>query len=101
MIYIRTDVNNKIEVVHYQPFDDKNGYGLSEDELKQTGFLIENIPDPEQKENQTPIAYYTKEKGVWYEYEDIPNAYKYGVPENVYDEILADYTLSLMERGLA
>ena len=44
MIYIETK-NEIIVYEHYMPFDPKYGLGKSEEELKETGYLVESIPE--------------------------------------------------------
>ena len=44
MIYIETK-NEIIVYEHYMPFDPKYGLGKSEEELKQTGYLVDSIPE--------------------------------------------------------
>lgn len=63
----------KVTFTHYMPFDQKHGLGKSEQELRQTGALVGNIPEPEQIEGKIPVLYYNADtNSVYYEYEDKP-----------------------------
>lgn len=44
MIYIRTE-NEKITFTHYMPFDPVYGMGKTREELLETGYLVEEIPE--------------------------------------------------------
>jgi hypothetical protein len=70
MIYIEVDENETVKYIHYMPLDDSYGLGKSEEELKETGYLVDEIPEPQIKEGFISIAKYNKkENKVWYEYE--------------------------------
>jgi polyhydroxyalkanoate synthesis regulator phasin len=60
---------------HFQPFDEKYGYGKTKEELLKTGALIDEIPDVENKQGKESLLKYNKETNtVYYEYEDIPKS---------------------------
>lgn len=61
----------KVQLIHYMPFDAKQGFGKTEEELLQFGFLLDEIPEPEVVEGKIAEAHYTPERGFWYEYVDI------------------------------
>ena len=44
MNYIET-TNGKVTFTHYLPFDPVYGLGKTEEELKKTGYLVEEIPE--------------------------------------------------------
>lgn len=69
-IYI--EVNNEtVTKVHYMPFHEKHGMGKTEQELLQTGLLVESIPTPDTSdETKNPILMFDGES-FYYEYEDI------------------------------
>lgn len=70
MIYIEIDENETVKYIHYMPLDESYGIGKSEEELKETGYLVEEIPEPPIKEGFISIAKYSrKDNKVWYEYE--------------------------------
>ena len=71
--FIRTE-GTKITFTHFMPFDEQYGMGKTEEELLKEGYLIDEIPDPEQKEGKTAEAHYTPERGYYYEYIDTPPA---------------------------
>lgn len=60
-----------VAYIHYMPFDEKNGLGKTEEELLTTGFLVEDIADPELIDGKYPIQHYSLERGFWFEYKDI------------------------------
>ncbi|MFO7153926.1 MAG: hypothetical protein DIU64_003055 [Caldicoprobacter oshimai] len=63
----------RVGFIHYMPFHPKYGLGKTEEELKQTGVLIDSIPEPEVREDKIPVLYYNPNtNSVYYEYEDSP-----------------------------
>lgn len=66
MIFIRTE-DNKIVYTHYIPFDETYGLGKTEDELKQDGYLVDNIPsyEGEVPEGKFPEVRYDGESFSW------------------------------------
>lgn len=63
---------NKVMLIHNMPFDPVYGLGKTEAELMQMGALVDDVPDPEHRPGKTAMAYYTPEKGFYYEYVDAP-----------------------------
>lgn len=53
---------NKITLIHYQPFDKKNGLGKTEEELLQEGILVNEIPQPEKREGYYASAFWDNDK---------------------------------------
>jgi hypothetical protein len=73
MIYVEVEYDGSIKFVHYKPFDEKDGLGKTEAELKQTGYLVESIPEPEMIEGKVPILKFDKvNEEFYYEYVDRP-----------------------------
>ena len=77
MIFVGTFIQDekglRIGFVHYRPFDEKVGMNLPEETLRQMGALVDEIPEPEQREGKIPVMYYNPETNiVYYEYEDKP-----------------------------
>lgn len=66
MIFIRTE-DNKIVYTHYIPFDETYGLGKTEDELKQDGYLVDDIPsyEGEVPEGKIPEVRYDGESFSW------------------------------------
>lgn len=108
MIYLETDSQRKVVSTYFMPFDENYGLGKTESELEITGFLVEEIPTPESIEGKYSNVFYTKEKGFWFEYVDIPKT-----PEQIQAEKIAnienqtaeymvdlDFRLSNIELGL-
>ena len=62
----------RVQLIHYMPFDANDGLGKTEQELLQTGYLLDDIPEPEKIEGKTPEAHYTTETGFYYEYIENP-----------------------------
>lgn len=73
MKYIEINDENRVIFIHYQPFDPINGLGKSEDELKESGYLVEDILEEEPIEGKLQSLYYdpSTEK-MWIEYYDAP-----------------------------
>jgi hypothetical protein len=90
------------------PFDDINGLGKTEEELLQIGYLVDEVPEPEQIEGKSSMMFYTPERGFWFEYIDIPKtpeqlqAEKIDQLENQTAEYMVDldFRLSNIELGL-
>lgn len=68
--FITTDENNRVQLTHYMPFDPVDGLNMTEEQLLQRGYLLDEIPEPEQREGKMPEAYYKPEIGFYYEYVD-------------------------------
>ena len=71
--FIQDEKGLRIGFVHYRPFDEKVGMNLFEETLRQMGALVDEIPEPEQREGKIPVMYYDPENNkIYYEYEDKP-----------------------------
>lgn len=46
-----------VTYIHYMPFDEKNGLGKTEEELLTTGFLVEDVAEPEFIDGKKSIHY--------------------------------------------
>lgn len=66
MIYIQTK-NEIITYTHYMPFDPKFGLGKTQEELLQTGYLVESIPEysGEIPEGKMPELHYDGATFSW------------------------------------
>lgn len=82
----------RVQLIHYMPFDEKEGLKMTEEELMQIGYLLDEIPEPEPVEGKIPEPHYTPEKGFWYEYVD--------APKTEYDDGYDQAVLDMMERGV-
>lgn len=94
MVYIETDNENKVVYQHFFPEE------LS-DEDKQDGFLIESVPELTQKNGYMAILNYTKERGFWTSYEDMPKSNENAM-QNRIDELeksVMELTLKLNKVG--
>lgn len=78
-----TTEETRVVLTHYMPFDSVNGMGKTEVELSQMGYLVDNIPEPEQIEGKIPEAHYSPEKGFWYEYIDQPQSQNMTLAQSV------------------
>ncbi|MBK5244279.1 MAG: hypothetical protein JJE18_04510 [Eubacteriaceae bacterium] len=96
MIFIKTLENNSIDFIHYMPFDPVNGMGKTEEELLQVGFLVEEIPEPEQTEGMSSMMFYTAMNGFWFDYEEIPKT-----PEQIQIEKVTELQTDLLNTKLA
>lgn len=107
MIYIETNsATNAVGFVHYMPFDENNGMKnedgtqMTEEQLKETGFLVESMPEAEKIKGKGSTTFYTEEKGFWFEYYDVEvNDYPQ-VPLYFVNKIQDDMTLALVEAGV-
>ena len=72
MIFIKGD-DQKVNFVHYMPFDSEHGMGKTREQLELEGILVESIPEPEPITDKIPVLHYSLEtKELWYEYDSIP-----------------------------
>lgn len=72
MIFLRVE-NEVVTFKHFMPFDEEYGLDKTKKELEQEGVLVEEIPEPEEKEGKNAILHCNPgTKELWYEYEDIP-----------------------------
>ncbi|MDO0943961.1 hypothetical protein QZ287_23460 [Brevibacillus laterosporus] len=76
MIYIEfvkeSDVKSFVNLIHYNPFDSKEGLGKTEKQLRLTGALIESLPAREMQSGKDAMLYYNPQTSeVWYEYVDV------------------------------
>lgn len=66
MAYIFYDETGFVNLIHYKP-------ELLPDEVKQEGYEVEVIPEPEEAEGKVAHLHFSPTtKELWYEYEDIP-----------------------------
>lgn len=70
MVYIEA-TNGIVTFVHNIPFDTKNGLGKTKEELEETGFLLDSIPDAAPQAGQDFIMKFDG-TNVYYEYHDAP-----------------------------
>ena len=89
MVYLgnlikETDEKYRVGLVHYKPFDlvhgikKEDGRLKTEDELRESGALVEKMPEPETPEGQMVSGtFYNPFTGtVFYEYMDVPEGPK-------------------------
>ena len=93
MIYVKLDENNKVGFRHFLPFDLEYGIGKTKEELEQTGFFVESIPQPEVIVGKAPVLYGDNiTKTLWYEYINIPLT-----PEQLLEQKLTNINLSISD----
>lgn len=108
MIFVQTSNDNEITYCHYKPFSKECGLGKTEEELLQIGYLVDEVPEPEQIDGKFLTLFFTPERGFWFEYADIPKtpeqiqAEKIDLLENQTAEYMVDldFRLSNIELGL-
>ncbi len=107
MIYIQTnEETNLVTMVHYMPFDpqhgmkDENGELLTEEQMKETGYLVDTLPKAEHIQGKRAITYYTEADGFRVEYVDVPKIDYPGVPQATIEKIQDDLTLAFIEAGI-
>ena len=72
MVLIKADKNGVVDSVHYMPFDEKHGLNKTKTELEAEGWvLVSNIPEPENQKGKTNVLKYSRDKGLYYEYEGV------------------------------
>lgn len=107
MVYIQTNKDtNRVVMTHYRPFDEQ--YGIknedgtikTEEQLKETGFLVESYPVVERKEGKRGFVKYTPTDGFSIEYEDAPVEEYRGVPQKIVNEIRDNLVLYLVESNI-
>ena len=76
MIYVEI-LNEDIGLIHYKPFDTKDGLHKTKEELEKNGVLVESLPIPEYIEGKTvKLKYNSKNNTLYYEYMDIGEIHK-------------------------
>lgn len=84
MIFIKISNDNRVEFVHYQPFNLLNGLGKTREQLEQEGILVDSIPEPQQIEGKQAVMYWNPiDKNVFYEYKDIPKSKEENLEEKI------------------
>lgn len=92
MIFIRTDENQKVEFIHYKPFDEKLGLKKTKEQLLKEGYLIESDPSPEVREGFNAIKYYDPNtNSIYFKYEK----QKEIINEPTLEERISDLELAL------
>ncbi|MFL0197013.1 hypothetical protein ACJDU8_15810 [Clostridium sp. WILCCON 0269] len=72
-IYIELNNNGEIGMIQYMPFDPIDGLHKTEEELLQTGYLVDEIPAPDPVAGKAANLKYNKgTNSLYYEYVDIP-----------------------------
>lgn len=71
MIYIETDSEGAVSYIHNFPFHQKYGLNKSEYELRESGYLVNSIPKPENISGKVGVLKYDG-KNFYYEYIDRP-----------------------------
>ncbi|MGI5895200.1 MAG: hypothetical protein ACOX6P_11535 [Candidatus Merdivicinus sp.] len=66
MVYIETK-NEVVFYIHYYPLNEKMGLGKTEEELRKTGYLVDNIPEygEEVPEGKQPELHYNGSDFSW------------------------------------
>lgn len=85
-----TPTKAKVMMIHYMPLDPIEG--LSSAELA-TGFLINDIPDPEENGMSGELFYNPETKSFWYEYTNRPKTTEEKLAE-------AETKINLMQAAL-
>lgn len=71
MIYVKISDGN-LDMIHHMPFDPVHGLGIDEETLLLSGILIETLPIPDVIEGKISELKYSQDKGLFYEYYDVP-----------------------------
>lgn len=71
MVYITVEKDNVVGMLFRYPFDPINGMGKTEEELLQTGKLVENVPEISYVEGKSQFYKYDPDtNSVYIEYVD-------------------------------
>lgn len=62
----------RVDGVHNMPFDETYGLGKTEEELNQTGLLVETLPVREDNGKNATLFVNKSTKEMYYEYADFP-----------------------------
>lgn len=71
MIFMKIENGELTGYINYQPFHEKYGLGKTQEELLQSGILVDSVPKPEQIEGKVPVLKYDG-TNLYYEYQDAP-----------------------------
>lgn len=71
MIYVEIKKDNEIGMVHYMPFDEKDGLKKTAEELRKTGILVDSLPVEKAIDGKQAILKYDG-VNLFYEYIDRP-----------------------------
>lgn len=98
MIYFQTNSTGQLTYIHYMPFDDKYGLHKTEEELRQTGYLVESLPEytGEVPEGKQPELRYIDGEFTW-EMVDAPEPEP--EPEQPYEELKAELEALKSQQG--
>lgn len=68
MVCFTYNKNNKlVETIHYMPFDQENGLGMTEEELINNGYILADLPEEPQLEGRYyPVLKYNDELNELY-----------------------------------
>lgn len=74
MYYIEINSDNVVTLVHAKPFDPIYGFGKTQAELEQTGYLVDSIPSPDASQNNkiATLKFDPITKTFSYTYTDAP-----------------------------
>ncbi len=72
-IYVKTDGNRRVTLIHRNPFDPVQGTGETREEMEKTGFFVDEVPEPKNITGRRAIAMYSPDtNSIYYEYVGIP-----------------------------
>lgn len=72
-IYIEVGKDNVVTKIHRFPFDPTLGLQATKEELEQTGYFVNSIPEPQQIVGRRAVPKYNPDqKEVYYDYVSVP-----------------------------
>ena len=72
-IYIRVNKSNAVEFISTTPLDQKEGLGLTREELELQGKFVSEIPEPNTPIGKRAIMMYNPDtNSIYYKYESVP-----------------------------
>lgn len=72
MIYVKVNENNEVYYIHHMPFDKIHGLHKTREELEQSGYFVDSIPEPQIVEGKIAVLKYNNGE-LYYEYQDAPS----------------------------
>lgn len=84
----------RVDGVHNMPFDETYGLGKTEEELNQTGLLVESLPVREDNGKNATLFVNKSTKEMYYEYADFPPT-----EDEKFEQVNSALSAALMENA--
>ena len=84
MIYLQVDEKGQVVFQHHMPFDETFGLRKSEEDLLKEGYLVDALPQKEERPGKNAILQFNKDtESFYYEYEDLPEDHSLSTEEEI------------------